>query len=384
MNRFERRLKQFREQMDARGWAGTMLAPSGDMEYLIGVRRQRPNATKSHMHGDWLYGAIVTPTECVFVAPLLAHHFIQNQAKDKPWITDVIMIDDGDNVHRLATQLLGKYSLAGKMLGVPREALASTVFEIQQVAPGTTFHSTWDIVAPMRAIKDSEEIELMRQAARVTDAIFDDVRQNLRYGMTEVDVMMEVEYQMLKHRTEGSSFVTGIMIKGPGVPDALEEGVSRTGYAEIQPGRVIAFDFGVVLDGYVSDFGRTVHCGEPDAELRRIHDLVMEAQANGMAAMKAGQITAEQANQAARQVIEEAGYGPNFFHRLGHGIGIDVHEPPFLAKGDKSVLEANMCFTVEPSIWVSGKCFTRVEDVVVVGPDGGTSLNEYTREILVL
>ena len=367
-----------------KGWAGTILAPSGDMEYLIGVRRQRPNATKSHMHGDWLYGAIVTPTECVFVAPLLAHHFITAQAEDKAWITDVIMIDDGDDVPKLARQLLDKYDLAGKTIGIPREALASTVFEIQQVAPGTSFHSTGDIVAPLRAIKDNEEIELMRTAARVTDTIFDAVLKNLKYGMTETDVMIEVEHQMLKHNTEGSSFVTGIMIKGPGVPDAIEEGVSRAGTADIQPGRVIAFDFGVVLEGYVSDFGRTVHCGNPDAELQRIHDLVMTAQANGMAAMKAGQITAEQANQAARQVIEEAGYGPNFFHRLGHGIGIDVHEPPFLAKGDKSVLEANMCFTVEPSIWVKGKCFTRVEDVVVVGPNGGTSLNEYTREILTL
>jgi Xaa-Pro aminopeptidase len=138
----------------------------------------------------------------------------------------------------------------------------------------------------------------------------------------------------------------------------------------------------VVLDGYVNDFGRTVHCGDPDAELRRIHDLVMAAQANGMAAMKAGQITAEGANVAARRVIEEAGYGPNFFHRLGHGIGIDVHEPPFLANGDKSVLQANMCFTVEPSIWVEGRCFTRVEDVVVVASEGAFSLNQTTREIL--
>jgi Xaa-Pro aminopeptidase len=147
---------------------------------------------------------------------------------------------------------------------------------------------------------------------------------------------------------------------------------------------VLAFDFGIVLDGYVNDFGRTVHCGDPDAELRRIHELVMTSQAEGMAAMKAGQITAEGANAAGRRVIEEAGYGPNFFHRLGHGIGIDVHEPPFLAKGDKTVLQANMCFTVEPSIWVEGRCFTRVEDVVVVAPEGAFSLNQATRELLVI
>jgi Xaa-Pro aminopeptidase len=188
--------------MEVKGWSATFLAPSGDMEYLIGVRRQRPNAPKGHMHGDWFYGAIVTPTACVFVVPLLAYHFVEDESKTKPWITEVIMIDDGDDVYALARQLLDKYGLAGKSLGVPREALASTVFEIQKVAPGTTFHSTWDIVAPMRAIKDTEEIDLMRQAAWVTDAIFDDVWKNLKYGMTEADVMMEVEHQMLKHGTE--------------------------------------------------------------------------------------------------------------------------------------------------------------------------------------
>lgn len=383
MSRFERRLEQFRTEMDRRGWAAAFLAPSGDMEYLIGVRRQRPNATKSHMHGDWLYGAILTPTECAFVAPLLAHDFITEQAEDKPWITDVIKIEEGANVQTRARQLFEKYNLSGTTLGIPREALASTIIQVQHLFPETHFESVWDITAPMRAVKDEAEIELMREASLVTDDIFDAVFENLEYGMTETDIMMEVEHQMLKHNTEGSSFVTGIMIKGPGIDDTLE-GVTRAGNVELQPGRVLAFDFGVVLNGYVSDFGRTVHCGEPDEELRRIHDLVMEAQAAGMAAMQAGQVTAEEADDAARRVIEDAGYGPNFFHRLGHGIGIDVHEPPFLAEGDDTVLEKNMCFTVEPSIWVEGKCFTRVEDVVVVGDDGGTSLNETTRDLLVL
>lgn len=383
MSRFERRLEHFRTEMDRRGWVAAFLAPSGDMEYLIGVRRQRPNATKSHMHGDWLYGALLTPTECTFVVPLLAHEFITEQAEDKPWITDVVKVDEGADVDAQARRLFEKYDLGGATLGIPREALASTIVNIQHLFPETRFESVWDITAPMRAVKDETEIALMREAALVTDDIFDAVFEHLEYGMTETDIMMEVEHQMVKHGTEGSSFVTGIMIKGPGIDDTLE-GVTRAGSVELQPGRVLAFDFGVVLNGYVSDFGRTVHCGEPDEELRHIHDLVMEAQAAGMAAMQAGQITAEEADAAARSVIEEAGYGPNFFHRLGHGIGIDVHEPPFLAEGDDTVLEKNMCFTVEPSIWVEGKCFTRVEDVVVVGNDGGTSLNQTTREVLVL
>lgn len=383
MSRFERRLGALRAEMERRGWAATFLAPSGDLEYLTGVRRARPNATRGHMHGEWLYGALVTPAECVFVAPYLAAHFVERQIADKPWFTDLVRIPDGADVAALGRQIVERHGLAGATVGIPREAMAATVFELQRLAPGLAFRSTWEIVAPLRAIKDADELALMRRASEVTDAIFAAVLPRLRYGMTENDIMIEVEHEMLRHGAEGNSFVTGIMVKGPGIDDALE-GVSRAGGAELGPGRVLAFDFGVVLDGYVSDFGRTVYCGEPDAELRRIHELVMGAQAAGMAAMKAGQITAEGADRAARAVIEGGGYGPNFFHRLGHGIGIDVHEPPFLAVGDATVLQAGMCFTVEPSIWVEQRCFTRVEDVVVVTPEGGVSLNGATREIIVI
>jgi Xaa-Pro aminopeptidase len=383
MTRFERRLQRLREQMDELGWAATFLAPSADLEYFTGMRRARPNATRGHMHGEWLYGALVTPTECIFIAPYLAAHFAERQLAAKPWFNELIRIADGADVRKLARQLVGRYDLAGKTVGIPREAMAASVFELQQVAPGLAFRSVWEISAPMRALKDAEELALMRRAAEVTDTIFAAVLPRLARGASENDIMIEVEHQMLRHGAEGNSFVTGIMIKGPGVDDALE-GVSRAGGATLEPGRVLAFDFGIVLDGYVSDFGRTVYCGEPDAELRRIHELVMASQAAGMAAMCAGQVTAEGADRAARAVIEAGGYGPNFFHRLGHGIGIDVHEPPFLATGDATPLEAGMCFTVEPSIWVEQRCFTRVEDVVVVTPEGGVSLNGASRDLIVI
>ena len=173
---FENRLKDFRSQMNKLGWAGSFLAPSGDMEYLIGVRRQRPNATQGHMHGDWLYGAIVTETECIFVSPYLAHEHIVEQTQDKHWITDIVKIDDGADVSALASDLLKRFGLSGNTIGIPREAMASSVYEIQKIASDTVFLSTCDIVAPMRAIKDPDEIELMRKAATTTDKIFDDVR----------------------------------------------------------------------------------------------------------------------------------------------------------------------------------------------------------------
>ena len=133
------------------------------------------------------------------------------------------------------------------------------------------------------------------------------------------------------------------------------------------------FDFGAVLDGYCYDFGRSVFFGEPDKEYRRVYELVIASQAAGIAALKAGN-TCEQADAAARTIISDAGFGHAFRHRLGHGIGMDVHEPPFLTHGDATLLQPGMCFTAEPSIFVPNQFGARVEDIVVVGATGGQAL----------
>jgi len=144
------------------------------------------------------------------------------------------------------------------------------------------------------------------------------------------------------------------------------------------------FDFGCVLDGYCSDFGRCAFVGEPPEEYRRVHALVLQAQAEAMSAMRAGQVTAAELKAIARRVIEEAGYGEGFTHRLGHGIGVTVHEPPYLDVVDQTVLQANMTFTVEPSVVVPGRFGNRVEDVVLVTERGGQSLNRAPHDLVIV
>jgi Xaa-Pro aminopeptidase len=146
----------------------------------------------------------------------------------------------------------------------------------------------------------------------------------------------------------------------------------------------VLFDFGAVYQGYCYDFGRTVFFGEPDAEFQRIYQLVMASQAAGIAEMRAGQVTAAAVDKAARDVITEAGYGEEFRHRLGHGIGLDVHEPPFLTAGDATVLQTGMLFTVEPSITQFNTFSARVEDVVVVREGGGEPLTAGYRELRIV
>ncbi len=174
---------------------------------------------------------------------------------------------------------------------------------------------------------------------------------------------------------DGTSFNTSLLSGRPGLCSGFAAPAGDPLGRELTEGWVLAFDFGFVCDGWCSDFGRTVYFGEPTEEMREAHYLVAEAQRRGMEAMRGGRVTAADVDAAARDFLAEAGRGPQFIHRLGHGIGVDVHEHPFLCNTDHTVLRDGMTFTVEPSLWVNREYFVRVEDVVVVTPDGGVSLN---------
>ena len=213
----------------------------------------------------------------------------------------------------------------------------------------------------------------MRQAGAITEAAFTDVLKALKHGMTELEVMAEVDFQLKRHGALGPSFTTSLYNVGPN-HELIFGQHARAWHRELRPPVSILFDFGAIHEGYCYDFGRTVAFGEPDADFQRVYDLVMASQRAGIKALRAGQATATQVDAAARQVIVDAGLGAAFRHRLGHSIGLDVHEPPFLTSGDDTVLEEGMLFTVEPSILQDGKCSARVEDVVVARPDGGEPL----------
>jgi Xaa-Pro aminopeptidase len=149
----------------------------------------------------------------------------------------------------------------------------------------------------------------------------------------------------------------------------------------LEDGDTISFDFGCVYEGYCSDFGRTVFVGDPPAKVREIHDLVMTAQGTTIEQMKAGELTCEQLDSVARGIIERAGYGDNFVHRLGHGIGLTVHEPPYLYIPDRTLLAEGMTFTVEPSVLLFGEWSARVEDVVLVTKTGGVTFSNFHKDL---
>ena len=249
----------------------------------------------------------------------------------------------------------------------------------RQVMPYSKLSNANEVIEPMRMIKDKDEIEVMKKAGEITDRVYGKVVDSLERGQTEIEVASLIDYEFKKQGAEYNSFVTGVRFRSPNHPWALGESPDTP--RVLEDGDTISFDFGCVYKGYCSDFGRTVYVGEPPAKVSEIHDLVMTAQSTSIESMKAGELTCEQLDSVARGIIERGGYGDNFVHRLGHGIGLTVHEPPYLYIPDKTMLAEGMTFTIEPSILLFGEWSARVEDVVLVTKTGGVTFSNFHKDL---
>ncbi|MBM4428786.1 MAG: aminopeptidase P family protein [Chloroflexi bacterium] len=368
------RLKKARSRMAEKNIGLMFLPPGANLFYLTGIRRHENDNTDANAYGDWAVGSYLGLEEGItLTAPRMGGAYFQAEAQGKAWFESVRLILESEDPADVMRQVLSRFDLRGKKVALDNRAWAQSVLAFQQLLPDTEFVLASEVTEAMRMIKEESALDLMRKAGQITDIAFQKALAMLKPGVTEMEVVREIDYQLKINGAEYTSFVTGIRFTGPGQANATVA-VGRAGERRLAPGDSITFDFGCVYQGYCSDFGRSAFVGNPPAEYVRIHEIVLRAQREAMQAMKAGQITATQANRVARSVIEAEGYGDNFTHRLGHGIGITVHEEPFLDVVNQTVLQANMTFTVEPSIRIPDRFSNRVEDVVVVTPTGAVSL----------
>ncbi len=380
---YEKRLTTFRQRMEAAGVDLVYLTRGANLFYVAGVRRQYEHGTDHNAYGDWACGAYIgRDSGFTLVAPRMGGSFYVNEAEGKPWINDVRLIQESETPLEVMRQTVASFGQVNHV-AVDERTWARTSGTLDALLPNARFSLVSDIINPMKMIKDADEIAAMRRASGLADTVFDLVIPKLKSGVSELDITTEVDYQFLKNGAEFTSFPTGVYIIGPEAAGAWP-GESHGGGRKLRPGDSLMFDFGCVLDGYCSDFGRSVFVGEPSAEYRRVHDLILEAQGVAIEAMKAGQITASELNATARKVIAGAGYDEAFTHRLGHAIGATVHEPPFLDIMDNTVLQTGMMFTIEPSIMLRGKFGNRVEDVVMVTESGGEVLNSARHDLTVV
>jgi D-alanyl-D-alanine dipeptidase len=226
-------------------------------------------------------------------------------------------------------------------------------------------------------VKDEDEIARLRAAGRGADAAFAEVRELAFVGRREREVAEDLDRLLRANGHERVEFT--IVGSGPNSASPHHTAGERT----IAAGDAVVMDFGGTVDGYCSDVTRTVFAGEPTEEQRRVYEVVRSAQQAAFEAVRPG-AAAQDVDRAARAVIVEAGYGEAFVHRTGHGIGLEVHEPPYIVEGDETTLVEGMTFSDEPGIYLDDRFGVRIEDQVLVTATGAERLNEADRALAVV
>ena len=243
---------------------------------------------------------------------------------------------------------------------------------------GPRLKETCGLVEGLRMLKEEEEVEQIEAAVVLASSLFDGLLPSILPGVAESRVAAELEYAARRAGAQGMSFET---ILAGGARSALPHG--RASSQPIPNNGFVVLDFGVILSGYCSDMTRTLYLGRPTARARGMYEAVREAQQAAVQEVRPG-VLAGQVDAAARRVLQRSGWGRYFTHSTGHGVGLEIHEPPRLGRGEKEPLQAGMVVTVEPGIYVPGEGGVRIEDMVVVTAEGCRVLTPTTKELITL
>lgn len=361
---FEQRTRAAQQQLREIDAAGMVLFPSTNLLYTSGFEE---SPSERHL-------LLFVPAEGdpIFLVPEL----YGEQIREESWVSDVRTWGDEEDPNSAIEPIARELDLASGHLLVDDSMWAVFTQDLRSVLPAATFGLASEVLSDLRCRKDAAELEAMRAAASVADETVRDLRElgEAVVGMTEAELARKIESLLEQNGGTGVSFepITG---SGPNGAKPHHNHGERT----IEPGDPVVLDFGTRVDHYPSDQTRTlVFGGEPSATFRTVHDVVREALEAGVGAVEPG-VRAGEVDAAARAVIEDAGYGDAFIHRTGHGVGLDVHEEPFIVSESERVLEPGMVFSVEPGIYLPGEFGVRIEDLVVVTDDGCERLNQTDR-----
>jgi len=289
-----------------------------------------------------------------------------------------------DDPYGVVARQVGRTPVRDSTVAVSDTLWASHLLGLQRaLGPGTRFDVASTVLRDLRMIKDADEIALLRLAAEAADRVVAQIAHGRLVGRTEADVAAEVRARLVAEGHDQAVFA--IVASGPESASPHHEASDRV----IRAGEPIVLDIGGFLGGYASDITRTlwVTGGDPgkgpDEAYRHLFAVLHHAQAAATAAVRPG-VPCEAIDRAAREPIDAEGYGERFLHRTGHGIGLDVHEDPYLVTGNALPLRAGMAFSVEPGIYLDGQYGARIEDIVVCGADGPLVLNQAPHELLVV
>lgn len=365
------RLERVRRRMEEVGVEVLLLSHGADLPWLVGYRAMPLERLTM----------LVVPRhdEPVLLVPELE----APRVREDPASFQVHAWGETEDPLDLARGLVASYRRG--TMALSDRAWAATLLGLQERLPDAHFVPASTVTKALRAVKDDAEIAVLRAAAAAADRVAAALQAGdiALVGRTERDVSDEITLRML---AEGHSKVNfAIVGSGPNAASPHHDASDR----RIGLGDVVVCDFGGELAlpgedvGYCSDITRTVATADPGGEVRECYEVLRAAQAAGVNSARAG-VPAADVDLAAREVIASAGFGPHFIHRTGHGIGLEEHEDPYLVAGNDTPLACGHAFSVEPGIYFPGRFGMRLEDIVVVGPDGPEPLNTVDHEMVVV
>ncbi|MCA1053810.1 Xaa-Pro peptidase family protein [Rossellomorea aquimaris] len=301
------------------------------------------------------------------------------QVKDAGWNDEVIGYSDHENPWDFINEAIEKRGVKGDKVGFEAEVLTygrsqSFLANFKQA----DVINVEDKLNNMRVVKDEQEIEIMRRAAEMADFGVEVGIGALKEGITEMEVLAKVEYELKKKGIREMSFSTMVLFgEKAGDPHG------NPGSRRLKAGDLVLFDLGVVLEGYTSDITRTVAFKSVSDKQREIYDTVLKAELASLEASKPGNRIGD-LDQIARDIITEAGYGNYFPHRIGHGLGINVHEFPSMSHLNEGILKKGMTYTIEPGIYVPEIGGVRIEDDVLITEEGYETLTKFPKELQII
>lgn len=358
-------LTSLEQQMTGEGLDALLVTDPKHVYYLTGFA--------SDPHERFLGLLLIRGEEPILIVPALD----AEAAHAASSVTKILTHSDTDNPYNLLKECFGSSKL--DTLGIEKEHFSVARFEhLSAAVPAKQFKDIGHLLRSMRAKKTPDEVKRMKHAAELVEEALRRVLNHVKTGVTENDLVAELEYLMKKVGAAGPSFDT-MVLSGPNT--ALPHGVP--GNRVIQPGDFLMFDIGVYADGYASDITRTFAIESVDDKLVTIYNTVLAANEAGIAAANPGAPFGS-VDKAARDVIEEAGFGPYFLHRVGHGLGMDVHEYPSLHGQNEDIIEIGNVFTVEPGIYVPGLAGVRIEDDLIITAEGAETLTSFPKELTIL
>ncbi len=363
---FESRLSRLISSMRESGVVGALVSPGTNLFYLTGLS---PSATLER-----LFALLVSSNGEV---SLLAPKLYENELKGT-WIKDVRIWSDSEDPYEILKGMIEKHFGRSGGIAVDDCMQAVHLLRIYGFLRNYDLRPLGGLISGLRILKDEGELELMREAARIADETMERIISEDLRGKREKEVARMIENTIVDLGADKFSF-DAIVASGPNGANPHH----TPGERRISEGDVLILDFGARYRGYCSDITRTFSIGKPHERAIEVYEVVKEAQEMAVQAVREG-VVAREVDAVARGVIASKGYGERFTHRTGHGLGLDIHEDPYIAPNSETELRNGMVFTIEPGVYLGGEFGVRIEDDVALIGGRGERLTRTTRELLTL